>query len=244
MPFDLELTVGAFALAACAAAAGAVVQGVIGFGYALVIVPALLFAAPSTVPATPLLLALPMVLWMAVRERTAIDRGGVARLAGGRVPGTVLGAAVIAGTSVDAVTLIVGVGLLVTVALSAVQAEVSASGPTQVAAGALSGFLGTVASLGGPIMGLALQSWPGPALRSTLATTFALGAVMSLAALAVAGAVDREALLLAALLWPATFAGLWFGRPLARRLDGSRLRVAVLAFAGLGGVAALVRVLL
>jgi hypothetical protein len=43
---------------------------------------------------------------------------------------------------------------------------------------------------------------------------------------------------------PATFAGLWLGRPLARRLDGARLRTLVLAFAGLGGVGALLRVLL
>jgi uncharacterized protein len=227
-----------------AATAGAVVQGVIGFGYALVVVPALLFAAPEAVPATPLLLALPMVTTMAVRERRAIDRGAVARLTLGRVPGTVLGAALIASVSVDAVTAIVGVGLLVTVGASVLRAEVDPSRPTQVAAGALSGFLGTVASLGGPIMGLALQSWAGPALRSTLATTFALGVGLSLGALAAAGAVDRDALLLALVLMPATFAGLWLSRPLASRLAGPRLRLGVLAFAGLGGLAALLRVLL
>lgn len=227
-----------------AAAGGAVVQATIGFGYALVIVPALLFAAPESVPATPLLLALPMVLTMAVRERRAIDVGGVLRLTGGRIPGTVLGAALIAAVSVDAVTAIVGVALLITVALSASRTEVRASPATQVAAGAVSGFLGTVASLGGPIMGLALQSWPGAALRSTLATTFALGAVLSLGALVIAGAVDGQALMLAAVLWPATFAGLWLGRPVAARLDGERLRTGVLAFAAAGGVAALLRVAL
>jgi hypothetical protein len=241
---DLDLTAAGFALAAVAATAGAVVQATIGFGYALVVVPALLFAAPETVPATPLLLALPMVLSMAVRERRDMDRGGVLRLTAGRVPGTVLGAALIASVSVDAVTVVVGVGLLVTVALSAVQREVETSRTTQVAAGTLSGFLGTVASLGGPIMGLALQSWPGPALRATLAAVFALGAALSLAALAVAGAVDRDALLLAVVLMPATFAGLWLGRPLAHRLDGARLRTFVLVFAGAGGVGALLRVLL
>jgi uncharacterized membrane protein YfcA len=241
VPFALDLTAAELLLAATAAAAGAVVQGTIGFGYALVIVPALLFVAPASVPATPLLLALPMVLTMALRERRAIDPGAVARLAGGRVPGTALGAAVIASVSVDAVTAIVGVSLILTVALTAVRTTVEVSRPMQVAAGAASGFVGTMASLGGPLMGLALQSWPGPALRATLATTFALGLVFSLTALAVAGAVASEALALAVVLMPATLAGLALSRGLAQRLDGGRLRVAVLAFAAAGGVGALAR---
>ena len=241
---DLDLSTAELVVCVVAATCGAVVQGVIGFGYALVVVPALLFAMPSAVPATPLLLALPMVLTMAVRERRAIDRGAVVRLTAGRVPGKVVGAAVIASVSVDAVTAIVGVALVVTAGLSAFSAEVDTSRPTQVAAGAASGFLGTVASLGGPIMGLALQSWAGPALRSTLATTFALGVVLSLGALAVAGAVDSESLVLALVLMPSTGLGLWLSRPLAVRLRGGRLRTAVLVFAGLSGVAALVRVVL
>jgi uncharacterized membrane protein YfcA len=93
-------------------------------------------------------------------------------------------------------------------------------------------------------MGLALQSWPGPAMRSTLAAVFALGCVLSLGALGIAGAVDRGALLLAVVLCPATFAGLWLGRRVAARLDQTRLRTLVLGFAGLGGVGALLRVLL
>jgi hypothetical protein len=51
------------------------------------VVPALLFAAPETVPATPLFLALPLVLTMAVRERRDLDRGSALRLTIGRVPG-------------------------------------------------------------------------------------------------------------------------------------------------------------
>jgi hypothetical protein len=145
--------------------------------------------------------------------------------------------------SVDAVTAIVGVALLITVGVSALRTEVDPSRPTQVLAGTASGFLGTVASLGGPILGLALQSRPGPELRATLALVFGLGASC------------RSARSPSPAPWPrrdrargapdaATFAGLLLGRPLAGRLDGGRLRTAVLAFAGAGGVAALLRVAL
>ena len=57
-------------------ALGAVIQGSIGFGYALVAVPALVLLLPWSVPVTPLLLALPMTILMSAREWGAIDFGG------------------------------------------------------------------------------------------------------------------------------------------------------------------------
>jgi uncharacterized membrane protein YfcA len=54
-----------------AVAAGAVVQGSVGFGFALVVVPVLTFVRPDVLPATVLLLTLPLSVTMAVRERRA-----------------------------------------------------------------------------------------------------------------------------------------------------------------------------
>ena len=56
------------AVLAVAVAAGAVIQGSIGFGYALVAVPAMVLLLPWAVPVTPLFLALPMTLLMSVRN--------------------------------------------------------------------------------------------------------------------------------------------------------------------------------
>jgi uncharacterized membrane protein YfcA len=60
---------------------GAVVQGSIGFGYALVLVPTLLLVAPASIPVTPLTVAAPMVLVRAFAERRALDAPGFARSA-------------------------------------------------------------------------------------------------------------------------------------------------------------------
>ena len=79
------------AVLAVAVAAGAVVQGSIGFGYALVAVPAMVLLFPWAVPVTPLLLALPMTLLMSAREWRSIDLGGFALITGGRLVGTVAG---------------------------------------------------------------------------------------------------------------------------------------------------------
>ena len=64
------------AIISLAVVIGAVIQGSIGFGYALVSVPAMVLLLPWAVPVTPLFLALPMTLLMSAREWRSIDLSG------------------------------------------------------------------------------------------------------------------------------------------------------------------------
>ena len=64
------------AIISLAVVIGAVIQGSIGFGYALVAVPAMVLLLPWAVPVTPLFLALPMTLLMSAREWRSIDLSG------------------------------------------------------------------------------------------------------------------------------------------------------------------------
>jgi len=113
-----------------------------------------------------------------------------------------------------------------------------------VVAGFASGLAGTVGAVGGPYLGLAYADRPGPVLRATVSLAFAVGVVFSLAAVGVAGEVERAPLQLGVALVPATFAGLWGGRRLADRVDRGMLRPAVLTFAAAAGAFALLRGLL
>ena len=79
------------AIISLAVVIGAVIQGSIGFGYALVAVPAMVLLLPWAVPVTPLFLALPMTLLMSVREWRSIDLSGFALITAGRLLGTVVG---------------------------------------------------------------------------------------------------------------------------------------------------------
>ncbi len=227
-----------------AAFGGTLVQGSVGFGFALLAVPALLLVEPSALPVTPLFLAIPMVVTMALRERGAIDLPGFWRMTAGRVPGTLAGTWVVVALGSDATTALVGALLVGAVALSLVAASVVATPGTQVAAGFVSGVMSTTGAIGGPALGLAYQDRPGPELRSTLALAFAVGVVLSLASLAAAGEVRGEQVGWALQLLPAMALGLWASRFTARRLDGRWLRPAVLGFAALAGVAALLRAVL
>jgi uncharacterized membrane protein YfcA len=239
----LDVSVLELALCALAACAGAVVQGTIGFGYALVVVPTLLLVAPAAIPVTPLTVATPMVFVQAFAERRALDLGGFARLTLGRLPGTALGAWVLTIAGTRFVAGAAGVLLLLAVAASALRGARRTSPRMEVAAGFASGVAGTVGAVGGPYMGLAYADRPGPVLRATVSLAFAVGVVLSLAAVGIAGEIEDSAVLLGLALVPATFAGLLLGRRLTGRLDGGWLRPSVLAFAGAAGAFAVVRAL-
>ena len=68
---------------------GALVQGSVGFGFALIVVPVLALVDPETLPATVLLLALPLSSVMVLRERRSVDLPGFLWVTGGRFLGIV-----------------------------------------------------------------------------------------------------------------------------------------------------------
>jgi uncharacterized protein len=70
---------------------GAVVQGSVGFGLALVVVPVLALIRPEVLPAVVLLLTMPMATLMVVREWRSADVAGLLPILGGRVLGTLGG---------------------------------------------------------------------------------------------------------------------------------------------------------
>jgi uncharacterized membrane protein YfcA len=96
--------------------------------------------------------------------------------------------------------------------------------------------MGTTTSIGGPPIALVYQESDGPTFRSTLATYFALGASISLAALAVAGRLGSHELRLGMLLWPGVLIGFVLSKPLTRRLDDGWTRPMVLTISALAAM--------
>ena len=217
---------------------GAVVQGSVGFGFALVVVPALTLIRPEVLPATVLLLTLPMALTMAVRERHAMNISGLAYLLFGRVVGTFGGVGLLLLVPDSHLSVLFGSLVVVAVIASSFSSEVGLRKRTQVVGGIASGVMGTAAGIGGPPLALIYQSRSGPQIRATLAVAFSMGTVLSLLALATAARVGPEHLLLALGLLPALLLGLWSARFAAGLLTGRWLRPAVLLFAAVSGLVA------
>lgn len=232
------------ALLAVAVALGALVQGAVGFGFALVAAPVFTLVAPQAMPGALLVLGLPLNLFVAWRERAHADLDGLVPVVAGLVVGTAAGTAILAAVPAASLSVLFGAAIVGATALSAARPIRHVGGPARIAAGTASGLINVVATTGGPPLALLYSRRPGPQLRATLALAFLIGLVLSLVGALVAGRLDGEHVVVAASLVPALAVGLWSSRLVARALDERWLRPAVLVFAAGSGLAAVARGLL
>lgn len=133
---------------------GAVIQGSIGFGYALVVVPALILLLPWSVPVTPLLLALPMTMLMSAREWGAIDFGGFFLITVGRLLGTAAGVALLVFVPKGSLSTLTGLLILAAALASFFKPSFEVRNSTRLTGGIASSIAGTVAALGGTPLAL------------------------------------------------------------------------------------------
>ncbi len=240
----MDLSVAEWALLATFACAGGFAQGGVGMGFAIVLAPVVSIVEPAAVPVTVLLVAMPLSVLVARRERAHIDVRGVVLLSFGRVPGSVIGVVLVLVLAGDALTVMVGCVIVLGALASAVTRPVPVNTGTLLAAGVVSGLTGTATSVAGPPLGLLYQHHPPPVVRSTLAVAFGIGLVVSLIALGLAGELAWWKLRWALTLLPAMLVGYGLSALLARRADAPWFRPAVLAIAAAAGSAAIVRGLL
>jgi len=219
-----------------AVAIGAVIQGSIGFGYALVAVPALVLLLPWSVPVAPLLLALPMTVLMSAREWRSIDFGGFFLITTGRLLGTIAGVALLVFVPGGWLSTLTGLLILAAALASFFKPSFEVRNGTRLTGGIASGVVGTVAALGGTPLALVYQDRSGAELRSTLSISFVVGIAMSLIGLRLAGKVEWRHFALALELLPGLLVGLWASRLVVKRLNERWLRPAVLTFAAVAGV--------
>lgn len=231
-PSGIEL-----AVALVAVAAGALVQGSIGFGFVLVAAPIVGLLEPEALPATFLWLALPLALWMAIREHSSVHWPGFAQLTVGRMLGTAVAGCVIATIASDTLTVAVGLAIVCAALISAFASGIEVGTKGRLTAGVVSGVMGTIGAVGGPASALAYQQREGAEIRATLAASFVTGLLMSMVALALAGKMERWHFDLAIVLLPGLVIGLVLSSTVIRKLDAKWIRPVVLVCAGLGGLA-------
>lgn len=241
MESALHLGPGGLAVVLVAVTVGALVQGSIGFGANLLAAPVLAVVEPKALPTTLVLLVLPLAAVMVRREHHGVEWHAVGWLMLGRLPGTAVGSLVVAVVAADTLSVLAGAAVLVAVATSLVAARVPETRATTVAVGVASGAMGTATSIGGPPLALLYQHRQGPVLRATLAATFLAGTIVSLVALALAGAVAAWHVALCLALLPGTALGLAASSRVTPWVDRAWLRPAVLAFAAAAAALAMVR---
>ncbi|MBF0612518.1 MAG: sulfite exporter TauE/SafE family protein [Magnetococcales bacterium] len=227
-------------------AASALLQGCVGFGYALVAGPLLILLGPHWVPG-PLILgavALTISTWRRDwRLTTPEERRSIVKevlwSTLGRLPGIALGATALLWIPQQRMGLLVGGMVLLAVGMSLVTRPFHPQPATLIGAGLLSGFMGTTASVGGPPMAILYQWLPANRFRVTLAVFFTFGAILSVLGLAIVGRFGLTELMLGILMTPGVMAGFFLSNPLVGHLEKKNLRPWVLALATLSALAAI-----
>jgi uncharacterized membrane protein YfcA len=219
----------------------AFVQGATGVGFALIAAPVIGLVRPELLPVCVLVLMLPLNLYVAWRERGAIDGTGARWITGGRVAGTAGGLWVLAALSAGQLSLFVGASTVAAALVTLLMPAFSPGRGAFVGAGLVTGITETATGIGGPPLALVYQHQPAPTMRSTIALCFLLGELVSLAVLLTTGRVGLPQLQAAALLLPALVVGAVLSRLVHRRVNGRLLRIFVQLFAIVSGLVLLVK---
>jgi uncharacterized protein len=227
-------------MVAAAVFAAAFVQSISGFGFALLAVPLMtLKVGTKEAVVITTLLGAGVTLFQAWHHRHHIDREIARRMTIGAYAGMPLGFWVYVSVDESVLRFMLGVAVLVAVVLLAIKLNLTGAGPgLELGAGFLSGVLNTSLSTNGPPLVFALQArqLPPDAFRGTLNTVFGLSNVLSITLFLVAGRVNHDGVIAAAIALPALFAGQLAGFPVRRHVAGDRFRVMVLGLLALAAV--------
>lgn len=226
----------AFPLLAGSVFIGALIQGTLGVGFALAVVPIMAWLASELLPAAVLLLMLPINALVIAREYRHIDWGGIGWVSAGRFIGTFCGLWLVANATSRDLDLLIGIALIATTVLSLVKPSAASGRKTLSGAGLVTGITETATGIGGPPLALAYQRTTPQVMRPTVAVCMAIGQLFSLLMLALDGRIPEMALSGTLMLLPATLLGLWLSRWTAPKLRGPALRYGLLAFAFVSGV--------
>lgn len=223
---------------------GGAIQGTVGFGLAMIAAPIVALVRPEALPATLLLLAVPLTVGMALRERSEIDIEGLSWIVGGRVLGTAAGVGLLVAVPQRSLETLFGAVIVAAAVTASLRPARELGRRNRFLAGTVSGVMGTTTSIGGPPLAILYRDRPGAQIRSTLAVSFVAGLAISIGGLLLVHRIAGWQALLALELVPPLAIGLLLGSRLSGLADRAWLRPAVLTFSGVAGAAALLRGLL
>lgn len=214
------------ALVAIIIGLGSVVQGISGFGFALVTMPLL-----SALLGVERALAIETILGIvsnattAWTARTSILRLTAARLLGATVVGMPIGWFLLENVDAKPLKLMVGIVVGVLALLLSFHVRITATGlGVDLVSGFFSGVLATSTGTNGPplVIGLSGRRLPAAQQRATLSTVFTVGNIVVLGLLLASGRVTAEVLQGCAVALPGMMAAWTFGDRLFSRLDQHR----------------------
>ena len=220
--------------------AGAIVQGSTGFGLGLVATPIIALVDPTLLPATLVIVSIPLPLLTGLREFGSVRFRWLGWSLAGRIPGNVAGAIAVVWFSPRLLALAVGFAVLAAVVASVGRWAPRITRVNLLLAGTLSGAAGTATSIGSPPMALLMQRQQGAEVRVTLSLFFFVGTSVSVVFLALGGMVTARHLLWAAGLAIPMLLGFWLSGRVRRFVDTGRVKLCVLVLVSASAIVLIV----
>ena len=215
---------------------GSLLQATTGLGAGLIIVPLLGLISVELIPAPMIFGSLALSASMAIIGRNNIDFSRIQPVLGGVLFGTVVAASYIAVLSLDKLGIVFGIFILFAVVLSIKSPSISLNYKGCLAGGALSGFMGTSAGIGAPILALLYQHHTGPSLRATLAFLYCVSSVIMLVFLQLAGRFGLSELISGVFLIPGFVLGYFLSPIFVKKIDKGFARPAVLIVSSVSAI--------
>ena len=218
-----------------------IIQVTLGMGFGMMAAPLAALIDPALVPAPVLIAGMFTAFWTAWTERRDIvwrevGYGFIGRFAG------IFVAIMVLSSLVGNKSFLLVFGLLtgLAVILSASGWRMRFNMPNLMAMSLLSGFMGTVTSVGAPPLAVLYAGQPAQTSRATLSAFFAFGAIVSLAAQFGAGLAGKPELIHGAMMLAPMLAGIAVAARIKSRFD-RRYRLALLAVAGVASLLLILR---
>ncbi len=234
---ELDISFNIIAMALLAIFAAAFVQTSLGIGFGLTAGPLLALLDPQLVPAPVLFLSGVTAGLGAWNERINTVWKEVAVGLFGRIVGTTCALGVLL-LFVDVIgfELIFGILIAFAVILSSSGWRLRFNIGNLWSMAYISGFMGTITSVGAPPLALIYQNHNPAVARPTLATFFTFGCVVSFGGLCLIGRVDWHDMLFIVTMAPAMFMGIFVARRFATSIVGERYRKYLLVIAGIAAI--------
>ncbi len=220
---------------------GATTQGAVGIGYGLVAGAGLVAIDPAFVPGPLLVIGIVVGCRHLLVERSEIDRKAWVRCMTGLPFGLVGGLIVLEAMTDRALSLAIGVGIVLASGALLSGVSINRTPAVEVASGAASAFGAVTASLPGPPFVIAFSDLRPAAMRATSTSFLIVLTMISWVGLILTGNFGEEEFTLLALLFPGCICGLIASRYVRPYLEHAWFRPLILVMAAAGGIALILR---
>ncbi|RPG63473.1 MAG: hypothetical protein CBD66_000495 [Flavobacteriaceae bacterium TMED206] len=241
MSFPFDLTLLEVIFIALLLFVSSAVQGVLGFGFAVIASPIIVQINPNLVPQLLALLGLPIALRVFFREKDGVDLSKVKPLIVGRLVGGPIGLLLLLNLSEKYLSIAVGVIVLIGGLGSFFGWVINRNNLNSFFAGTFSGIFGMVAAVGGPPVALLYRNTKSQEFRPSLNSVFSIGILITLSLLVLSGNLFTDHLLLFVLFLPFVLLGVRVSSSIFSKFSDSFIATSVTYFSVLSGMYVILR---